>query len=412
MDALTPRSRQTAAAGTSQGDQETPRARDDAAPGAVRKESFLAAAAARASPRAGASAPDAAAGPGHLNLKQLVAAARAAGPGARSGTSTPRGGGAAAAAAVAAEAGGPAALGSPRGADQTPRPVAPAADEATVPAPAAAALEPAGGLPEAEGGDEALATVRASVRARATPALDPHADEPAAEPPGAAPAVGPQQQAPAQPPQPAAADAGLPLGRVSVGGAAAAAARRLTGPGGLTAAEILLMDARRPSRADSTDDLDLHWGQPGYGHASHLAPAVESISEEAAAAAAAAAGPATGPGGDALPVRRGLRDRRPRGAGRHDEHAATLCAGCARSPFRTSLAQILRLHARPLCRAVHRCGGRCRRSAAHGGRTRVGAPEAAQARRPAGHHRGARGGPGCDDGVHLHAVSAGRARSL
>jgi hypothetical protein len=298
MDTLTPRSRQAGvaaaatAAATQGADQETLRAGNAEEDALLRKDFLLAAAAARASPRA-AGGFGVVGGAVPINLKQLAAAARAATQGCGSGAITPRGALARATAAAAAEAGGLPTARSPRGDDQTPRQALSTADEATVPAPAAATLEPAGAVPAGDGPAAEAGSAPSSVRlqelvpARAQPGLqvDVEAEAP---PVRGAPPLQPPLLASASPwPARSSGGGALPL-------------RRLTGPGGLTAAEILLMDARRPSWADSADDLDLHWGQHyghGHGHAHH-APAVESITEEAAAAAAAAAAP----GSDAAPV--------------------------------------------------------------------------------------------------------------
>ncbi|GBG00040.1 hypothetical protein Rsub_12865 [Raphidocelis subcapitata] len=315
MDALTPRSRQ-AALEASLGDQEAPRsARDDEA-AAQRKETLLAATRASPSPRASAFGAAGDGARGRINLKQL--AARAATP-TGSGPSTPRGGVRDKEAAAAAQH-------APRGGDQTPRSRAAAGRSPRGPAAPAPAPAELGSPGEAEQPAEA-APSPAQAPAPA-PEPDAGAAPPSAAPqapaPSSGPAATPARAAPvlhmdapseggAAEAQPPSADGehpgqmripslGLWPARSSAGGAGLAPAlslgsalgtRRTTGPGGLTAAELLLMDSHRPSRADDEGEAH-HWGAP-HAHTSHggaghgAGPSVDPIKEEV---------PAAGPGDD------------------------------------------------------------------------------------------------------------------
>ena len=277
----------------------------------------MAAARASPSPRASAFGAVSDGARGGINLKQL--AARAATP-TGSGPSTPRGG-------VRDKEAAQRAL---RGGDQTPRTRATAASSPrapTAPAPAPAELgSPGGGdadepvatdpllapgpLPKPDGGvgppagtsPPALAPAQAGLQAsapapvpaRAAPML--HTDATwdgivaeAQHPPADGESAG-QMHTPSLGPWRA---------RSSAGGAGLAPAlslgsslgtRRTTGPGGLTAAELLLMDSHRPSRADDEGEAH-HSGahaHPSHGGAGHGAgPSVEPIKEEV---------PAGGPG--------------------------------------------------------------------------------------------------------------------
>lgn len=267
MDALTPRSRQ-AAMETASADQVTPRSArsgaDEAVAAALRKESVLAAA--RASPRAPSPSAFGAASLQAINLKQL--AARAASP-----LGSPRG------AASAAATSAPHSHRSPRQGDQTARRAA---------APAALSGDDGSatgddGSDDGEpgmGGPQAELAAQAPAAARAQPAL--HIDVPPGGP--LAPPVAPARLSggddEAQTPLGTAASLGFWRTRSSNLPPTLSLPRRLTGPGGLTAAEILLMDARRPSRADDEADLH-HWVHAGH---SSGGAAVEAIKEESAVA--------------------------------------------------------------------------------------------------------------------------------
>lgn len=347
MDAQTPRTRMRAAEAAA-ADQATPRSARGAAaasaaaggsggeagdPASLRKESLMAST--RTSPRA----PSPPVFGGTLNLKQLAAAAAAAAatPGG-SGPSTPRGARAKdGAAAVAAGGSGSAALApgrSPRGGDQTPGRRAAVGDDAgaapsaaappalaPAPAPAPARLGDGDNDEQAgPGGDEATVERPTPAAARAAPLLHAEGAE-HGEQGAAAGAAGGHSTDGATAAGTGAAGlltaGSLRFWRarssagnaptISIGGAVPA--RRVTGPGGLTAAELLLMDARRPSRADSEDaDALLHRAQPHPWHGARCAdgpsgsagggaPGVDPIGEEgeAAVAAVAAAAAAASP---------------------------------------------------------------------------------------------------------------------
>jgi hypothetical protein len=296
MDALTPRSRQ-AALEAGLADQEAPRsarAEEEAATAAMRKEVLLAAA--RPSSRCASPSAFGAAGVQGINLKQM--AARAASPppplrGSRPGT--PRGG------APAAREGAGLSHRSPRQDDQTPRRMA-------SPALAPAALGRASGAHDDGGASEDERSDSGEPGAAGQPAAAPVAPIARAQP---VLQIDAPPEGPASPAAPAARESGegeaaaamatassLGFWRTRSSGLAPTLSltgapinpRRITGPGGLTAAEILLMDARRPSRAD---DDELMWAHGG-GHGALAATSVDPITEEAAVAGIF--------GGDVAPV--------------------------------------------------------------------------------------------------------------
>lgn len=256
------------------------------------------------------------------NLKQL--AARAATP-TGSGPSTPRGANRDKDAAALSHR-------SPRQGDQTPRGAASPApcgiDAVPAPAPAALGNESRAALREAlrsssgnERDAEVPATVPSTVAAATTAAaartsapartqptlhIDVPPEGPTASPP---PAAHPSAEGELHMPASTAASQGFWRTRSSASGlppvihlSGHGSNRRTTMPGGLTAAEILLMEAQRPSRAD--DDAELHWVHGSSGGASaavtaHARAVQAAVTKESTAAEGLA-------GDDATPVSKKL----------------------------------------------------------------------------------------------------------